>query len=177
MKSETKRYKYPLQISLLWTVFPLIGLSVGLVLWLCGTMTIFAELFDLAGRYPTAGEGLGLLVGGCAFVIGAGTVSTLHTEIIVTNKGMKARVLIIGWVFIPWEDILDIGVVPMPRYNDPSTWRYIRAKKLTCFHRLASLSYGTGTDPVLIIYKRLDGYKELLQTIEEHVGHGADTSG
>lgn len=169
MEFEAKRYKYPLWFSLL-CVFPLIGLSVGLVLWLCGMMTI-AGLLDLAERYPTTGGGLGLLIGGSLSTIIAITVLTIHTEIIVTDGGMKARVFFIRWMFIPWEHVLDVGILPVPGYNDPSTWRCIRVQKLTCFHKLASLSCGTGTDPILIIYKCLDGYEELMQLIEEHIEH------
>ncbi len=176
MKLKTRKYKYSPWFDLSVIAPSLIGLFVGLILWLCGMTAILAELFDLSRQYLTASEGLGFLVAGSIFAVSAGVVLTLHTEIVVTDEGMKIRVLIVKWMFIPWKDVLSVGVVPILGYYDPGSWYYIRVKKLTCFHQLASLSYGIGTDPVLIIYKYLDGYEDLVRIIKEHIGHNAGAS-
>ena len=94
---------------------------------------------------------------------------TQYTEIGVTDTGMKVRVFVFWWVFIPWEDVLGVTVPPLPVYNDPRLMRLIRVRKLTLFHRLASICYATGPQPILIVNKHMADYEELIQTIEDHV--------
>jgi hypothetical protein len=177
MEHEAKRYKYPLWANLSSTVPSLLSICIGLALLLLGIGMLFNMLPDIGQGYPVVVEALGLLVAGCVFLIGGATVLTLYTEVIVTTRGIKVRVFIFRWIFIPWEDILDVTVPSIPVYNDPNLWCFIRVRKLTLFHRLVSLNWRTGSDPVLIISKYMDGYRELIKIIEEHVEHNQATSG
>lgn len=175
MEHEAKRYKYPLWGSLSSTVPPLLFIFIGFALLLLGMGTLFDVLPDI-GQYPSTSSAIGLLVGGWVPLILGAMLLTLHTEVIVTTRGIKVRVFIFRWIFIPWEDILDVTVPSIPVYNDPNLWCFIRVRKLTLFHRLVSLNWRTGSDPVLIISKYMDGYRELIKIIEEHVEHNQVTS-
>lgn len=169
MERREKRYKYPLWGILSSIVPSSIAILIGLALLLRWVGTIFTVLSDLVGGYPPASGDLQFLATAwMPFVIG-GTLLTLYTEVIVTDDGMKVRVFIFKWVFIPWEDVLGVTVPPIPGGNDPSLWRFIRVRKLTLFHRLSSICYCTGIKPVLIVNKHIEGYEELIRTIEEHV--------
>lgn len=169
MGSEQKRYKYPLCGVLLSTVPPSVVVLFGLVLLLRWVETLLVALSGLLRGYQPRGEDLKYLgVAWIPLIIGC-TLLTFYTEVIVAEAGMKVRVLIFKWVFIPWEDVLAITVTPIPGGNDPNLWRFIRVKRLTLFHRLLSICYLTGLQPVLIIGKQMEGYEELIQIIEEHV--------
>jgi hypothetical protein len=96
-------------------------------------------------------------------------MSTLYTEVVASDEGMKVRVLIFKWMFVPWEDVLGITITPLPGGNDPNLWRFVQVRKLTLFHRVAGLAYYTGLYPVLIINKHIEDYEELIRIIEEHI--------
>lgn len=169
MENGEKRYKYPLWGVLSSTVPPSIAVFFGLVLLPRWVETLFAVLSSLLRGYQPKGEDLKYLgVAWIPLIIGC-TLLTLYTEVIVTEAGMKVRVFIFKWVFIPWEDVLGITVTPIPGGNDPNLWCFIRVRRLTFFHRLASICYLTGLQPVLIIGKQIEGYEELMQIIEAHV--------
>lgn len=118
---------------------------------------------------PPSGEDILSLVGPLVALAFGGILSTLYTEVIVTDVGIRARVCILKWVFIPWENVLGVTVPPIPGFDDPNLWRFVRVKKLTIFHRLVSMSYLTGWEPVLIINSHIEGYEELIRAIEEQM--------
>jgi len=147
----------------------LVAILAGLVLLPRWITTLFSVLLGLLQGCRPGGDELKYLgVAWMPLVIGC-TLLTLYTEVIVGKEGMKVRVFIFKWIFIPWQDVLDVTVPPIPGGNDPNLWRFIRVRRLTFFHRLVSICYLTGLKPVLIIGKQIEGYEELIQTIEEHV--------
>lgn len=169
MERGEKRYKYPLWGILSSTVPPSIFIITGLALLPRWIRTVITVASALVQRYPPARNDLWFLAAPwILFFIGM-SLLTLYTEVIVTEAGMKVRVFIFKWVFIPWEDVLEITVTPLPGYSDPNLWRFIRVRKLTLFHRLDSICYLTGLKPVLIINKHMEGYEELIRIVEEHV--------
>ena len=54
-----------------------------------------------------------------------------NTEVIVTERGMRVRVFVFRWVFIPWEDVLGVTVPPIRGGNGPKLWRFVRVPRLT----------------------------------------------
>ena len=135
-------------------------------MWLGAVLGMLPESWW--GNRPI-GDYVGLLLGSLIFLVIGGTLLTLYTEVIVTEDGLKVRVLVFKWVFIPWAEVLGITVTPLPGANSPSLWRFIQVKRLTIFHRLTSSCYLTGLNPVIIINKNLRGYEELVQVIEKHL--------
>jgi hypothetical protein len=169
MEPGAKRYTNPLW-GILWsTVIPLIMITVGLALLPQWVSLVFSLVSALIQRRPPDGAVLRFLPAPWAFLVLGLTLLTLYTEVIVTKEGMKVRVFIIKWVLIPWEDVLGLTVTPIPGGNDPKLWRFVRVRRLTPFHRLASLFYLTGPDPVLIINRHMSGYEELVRVIAEHL--------
>lgn len=177
MERTEKRYKYPLWGVLSSTVPPLIAIFAGLVLLPRWIIILFNVLLGLLQGHQPAGDELKYLGGAWIPIFLGCTLLTLYTEVVVTEEGMKVRVFIFKWVFIPWEDVLDITVTPIPGCNDPNLWRFVRVRRLTFFHRLASICYLTGLKPVLIINKHMEGYEELIRTIEEHVAKQRSAAG
>jgi hypothetical protein len=168
-----ERYSYPLWLTLLTIVPPSVFFLMGLVwpfLWLGAVLGLLPHGMQTVSEYIG-----GLLFGSIPCLLG-GTLLTYHTEIVVTDRGLKARIFIFKWVFIPWEDVLGV-IVPPIAIQYGAMWgadalrfmRAIRVRRLTLFHRLMSLSQRTGWQPVLIVNYRLRGYDELLQTIEDRV--------
>lgn len=170
---EGKRYKYPLWVVLSYAVPLLVLISAGAALLLRWIGTVFTVLFALMQGHPPAGEDLQFALigwmGPWICVILAGVDLARYTEVIVSAAGMRVRVYFFKWVFIPWEDVLGITVTPIPGGNIPTLWRFVQVRRLTCFHRLASMAFLTGPWPVLVIGRDLSDYGELVQIIEEHV--------
>jgi hypothetical protein len=167
-----KRYAYPLWAILSSTVVPLVLIIVGFALLPQWANLVFSLVSALVRRRPPAIASFQSLAAPWVFLLLGLNLLTLHTEVVVTKEGMKVRVFIIKWVLIPWEDVLGLTVSPLPGGNDPKLWRFVRVRKLTPFHRLDSLCYLTGPDPVLIINRHMSGYEELVQVIAEHLQEG-----
>jgi hypothetical protein len=175
MKLTAKRHKYPLWVTLSYIVPSLFLILLGFALLLSWVGAIFGVLPDEHWGPRPLSDYVALLVVGILTVFSGGLLLTLYTEVIVTDRGIMAKVLIFRWVLIPWEDVMGITVTPL--HNDPDLWRFIRVRKLTFFHRFASLCYNTGSDPVLIVSSSMDSYEELMQIIEEHVEQNRIASG
>ena len=90
-------------------------------------------------------------------------------EIILGNKGIKVSVFYFFWIFVPWEDIIDITTHPFPGYRDPTLLRIIKVRNLTIFHRLAGLVYFTGSHPIILISKYISNYDDLVNSIEKEL--------
>ena len=169
MEASAERYTYPLWASLWSAVTPLVAVAFGLALlprWIKSVPLLVAGLVQ--GRPPDSAVLWSLPAPWVALVLGL-TLLTLHCEVIVTKQGMKVRIFIIKWTFIPWKNVLGLTASPLPGGNDPKLWRFVRVRKLTPFHRLASVCYLTGIDPVLVINRHMRGYEELVQVISEHL--------
>jgi hypothetical protein len=167
---QVERYRYGV-----WDTLWLAGIPSILAL---STLAIIPRAIGAVGRIVTGLLGgktplvddLWLLVGTLIGILVSGTLLSLYTEVIVVEKGIKARVFLFFWVFIPWEDVLGLAVLPPAlAAQDPYRWRLVQVKRLTFFHRLASQAYLTGPDPVLIITKKIKGYEQLVETIEAHL--------
>lgn len=156
-QEKRKRYKYSLPVIFSSTVPPMILILIGVALLGLWVGTIFGVVPSVIQGYRVS-EKLGLLVGGCIFILLGGTLLTLYTEIVVTEGGINARVFIFKWVFIPWEDVLGVTTPPLPSYNDPSLWCFVQVRRLTFFHRLISRAYNTGSEPVLIINRHIEDW-------------------
>jgi len=167
-----QRYKYPLWATLSSIVPSLALFLIGFATLPRGVQAAVSMFTSLIRGGSLSGEDLLSLAGPLVALAFGGVLSTLYTEVIVTNSGMKVRVYIFKWAFIPWKDVLGVTVPPIPGCNDPNLWCFVRVNRLTLFHRLASISYKTGSKPVLIINKYIEGYGELIKRIEEHVEQG-----
>lgn len=171
-KGTVGRYRYPLWATLWSTVPPSLCFLIGLAVLPRWVKTVFTLLYDLARGYTS--ESQDIQFAGTAWIplVLGGILLTLYTEVIVSDDGIKARVFVFKWVFIPWNDVLDVIATPLlgyAGYADSQLWCFVRVRKLTPFHRLASACYLTGLEPVLIINMHIEGYEELIQIIKDHV--------
>lgn len=171
MEYKEKRYKYPLWVLLSCAVPLSILILAGVALLLRWIGMVFTVLFVLMQGHTPAGQDLEFVAIGwigpwICFMLG-GLDLARYTEVIVTATGMRVRVYFFKWVFIPWEDVLGITVTPI--LNIPTLGRFVQVRRLTYFHRLASMAFLTGPQPVLIIGNDLSDYVELVQIIEEQV--------
>ena len=97
------------------------------------------------------------------------TLLTLYNEVDIDEAGLKIRVFIFFWRFVPWEDVIRITITPIVGANNPTQWRFIQVRKLTIFHHIISLSYKTGSNPIVIINKHIRNYDELFEVIERRL--------
>ena len=169
MTHSKTRYRLPLWTTLASTVPALFFLVLGLALLPRWVWTICTAVWALVSGNLLARELFEfMLVGWIPFMMGA-TLLSLYTEFDIADEGMRVRVFAFKWVFIPWEDVLGLTLPRIPGGNDPRLWHFVRVRKLTPFHRLLSLSYQMGADPVLPIHRRIENYEMLVQIIEEHI--------
>jgi len=169
MENKMQRYRYSLPVALwsagIHSIFVLTGIAV-LPKWV---RTVFSVLSTLLSHAVPGQEELGFLWAPWVSILVGATLLSLYTEVIVTEKGMRARVLLFFWKFIPWKDVLGITVTPIPGSSDPSRMRCVQVRRLTFFHRILGICYLAGIHPVLFINKHIEDYEGLVEVIEEHI--------
>jgi hypothetical protein len=174
MKRQGKRYSYSSKFTLLSIVGPAPIFLVGLVTLPYWAWTILSTLFKLTRGYMPTDETLRVLaVAWTPFLLGSFFLNQ-YTEIIVADQGMWVRVFLLKWVFVPWEDVLNITTTPSTYL--PALLHLIQVRKLTVFHRLISITYRAGSKPSIVINGHMRNYQELLETIEKHIGQKPDDS-
>jgi hypothetical protein len=165
-EKRENRYRYRLKTTWALIIPCLSLLLIGIALLPRGIKATLSIFLESTKEYPTK-DAILFIIGPCLVLYGAGVISTLYTEIIITDLGMKVRILIFKWRFIPWQDVL--GISPPVLGGSYNVWRLIIVRQLTLFHRIVSLVYRTDFKPVLLICSQIQGYNELIRTIEEHV--------
>ena len=162
-------YHYPLWISLLTRIIAILAILLGICPLLIpassfvasvGSWQQFAEWAQNAGRI--------LIFWSLPYLIGAGVLIHAYPDIIVSPAGLDITVLLGIPVHIPWSEVLALREKPrsLHRHND----RIILVKRLTPWHRLISLAYCLDLRPGLLITDRMEGYHELVKTIEARIG-------
>lgn len=171
IESSVKEFKYPLWLSLLYVVPPLFMALVGVALLGLTMLELTNMLFSAAFNVsPAISQNLlGSFVGGGIALLGGLVGLAGHTHIYATPDGLKVKIYCVISVFVPWQDVIELRVCPLPPpYNDPDKWRIIQVKRLSVFHRLLGHSYGVGSKPIIVINRWLQGYDELIAIIESH---------
>lgn len=176
MEVETQRHKYPLGAVLWSVVMPSIIVLVGFVQMPRGITAIAGVGSGLLKGKPPARADLWSIVAPWMDLLLGGILLSLYTEVITSAKGMKVRVFVFAWVFVPWEDVLGVVVPALPGANAPRRWHFVQVRRLTFFHRLLGMMYLTGSKPVVVINRSIDGYEELLRVIEERIEQNQSTS-
>jgi len=160
-----KEYKYPTWIRV-FSLIPLIFLLFGLsfcIDWIALNLgiindTLFGDNATINYDYYLQG-GLVMMFMGLFFLVRT-------NEFQIENDGIKVSIFFLFWVFIPWEDVLEITTLKLPGYSNPNMIRVLRVRNLTIFHRLASFLYFAGLHPIMIISNQLINFEDFINTIE-----------
>jgi hypothetical protein len=88
-------------------------------------------------------------------------------EITLVNKGISIGFL---WrrLFVPWEQVIEVKPTPYHFLGSGRSW-IVLTQALTPFHRLYGLIYGFSPLPGFVFDQTIDGHRELLSRISEHV--------
>ena len=91
-----------------------------------------------------------------------------YNEIRAYPEGLSIKVFqfIFRWIFVNWEDIIDIHLINTPIFED-SVWAIV-VRKLTVWHGMIGRRFGMSPYSIIIIQSDLDGVEDLLNVIESH---------
>lgn len=162
-------YQYPLWISLLNKMIAIFAILLGTYPLLIaassfvatlGSWQQFAEWAQNAGRI--------FVFWSLLWLIGAGILIHAYPDITVSPAGLETTVLFGIPVHIPWNEVLELKERPL--FSGRRNVRIILVKRLTPWHRLISLACCLDLRPGLLIMDRMEGYHELVKTIEAHIG-------
>lgn len=136
-------------------IFPLIAIALLVV-----KQARTAASSQVAGAIVIVG-----LVGVFAFFLVAWlAIWQMFPEIQTSSQGIKVRFFWFWWLFVPWDDIVDVF-----------RWRLagrrtvvVVVERLTHFHRLYGAVYAETARPAFLISESIEHYDELVQTIKLH---------
>jgi hypothetical protein len=93
----------------------------------------------------------------------------LYPDIRASDDGLAVQVFLFWWVFVPWEDVVDIRPTGVSKLLGSSRSRLVVVRHLTLAHRLIG-----GADsrfrPAFIIKATMQGYDELMRLIKAKLG-------
>ncbi|GIV93328.1 hypothetical protein [Chloroflexus aurantiacus] len=148
----------------------LLAANEGLIVWLRRTSWL-RPLLDALSPLPQdlnlwMSEALGVLLWALVGLLIALVLLNAFPAVRVSSRGLLVA-FSGSWLPVAWEDLQHIHVT-----GDASGQRFIllvipakRAKRLTGWHRLYGLLYGTTLRPAFFISSDIDGFDQLLNTI------------
>jgi len=160
-----KEYKYP-SWHRIFDFMPLIPLIFGILF----CIDWFAMQFGLInatlfGDNATINYGI-YLQGGLLMVFMGLFFLARNNEFRIENDGIHVSLFYLFWKFIPWEDVLEIRPLNLPGYPIAYAPWILKVKRMTMFHRIASISYLAGIDPIIVIAYTLNDFDGFINTIE-----------
>lgn len=93
-----------------------------------------------------------------------------YNAIQVTDGGLKVRIFALrySWKFIPWEDIIDLKLLPrLDPWHQPM-WGIV-IKRLTPWHKYLGQFYGAGNHPVILLSSQFENRDLLMEMILEKI--------
>jgi len=102
------------------------------------------------------------------FFMGGIFLALVNDPINLTDDGIRVKVFIFIWAFIPWNEVYSVKTTNIPFYGIDKCF-FICVKRLSIFHRLISLSYYLGLMPAIYVYNRNNNYDELLSIIQSKI--------
>lgn len=89
--------------------------------------------------------------------------SSMYNDIQTSEQGIRVQVFQAWWVFVGWEDVLDIR----PAFTSLQRTQVVFVNKLTPFHRFLGIMYGFKT--VFYISPIIENHDELIKIITQHI--------
>lgn len=162
-----------------WKVFVSVLLLpfavLGLLLAFRAVAGLAAATVDLAaGSFPDAvalaGESLGSLSGGLVLLSFAALFLNLYADVWLSEQGIAVQVFWIRWIFVPWEDVLDMRPTIQARLFGHRRSRLVFVRRLTVLHRCIGWLHGLTPRPAFNIKATQEGYDEAVGLIRRKLG-------
>jgi hypothetical protein len=112
---------------------------------------------------------MGLVVDlGAILVFGLVLLGLLNytPNIRVYEEGLKVQIFLFWWAFVPWDDILYLGL----RSNPMGQSRVVVVRALTPAHVVIGWIYAFRLKPGFLILSKIDRYHELMYIIKSRTG-------
>jgi hypothetical protein len=98
----------------------------------------------------------------------------LYSDIRVLQDGIEVQVFLLWWIFVPWENVLDIRPTIQSRILGHRRSQLILVRRLTIFHRYIGWSLGMTLKPAINIKGTQRGYDDAVRLIRERLGKSGD---
>ena len=105
---------------------------------------------------------------GLVFILVAWAFGLMYINLLPTvwldENGISISSFILIRKFIPWDEIIGIETI-----RQPLGYFFVKAKRISIFHRLIGWTYFRTYLPGFLIGKEIDGKEELIQAIQQRI--------
>lgn len=88
-----------------------------------------------------------------------------YPDIRTSDEGLAVQVFLFWWVFIPWEDVVDVRLTTIGKMLGSSRSCLVVVRRLTPVHTLIGGTSGTKYQPAFLIRETLEGYADLMKLL------------